>query len=81
MTAFIYEAIIIGIIGGLLGYGAGTVLAFILGPIIFEGTKISLVLLYIPLSLVLAIVIAVSATLYPAYHATKIKIADCFRAI
>jgi putative ABC transport system permease protein len=81
ITAFVYEAIVIGIIGGILGYVAGTLLAYVLGPVIFEGTSITLVWMYIPLSLGLAIAIAVGATLYPAYHATKIKIADCFRAL
>jgi putative ABC transport system permease protein len=81
VLSFIYEAIIIGIIGGLLGYGAGTALAYLIGPLLFEGSKVSLVLLYLPMSLALAVTIAVLATLYPAFHATKIKIADCFRAV
>ena len=81
VLSFIYEAIIIGIIGGLLGYGAGTGLAYLIGPLLFEGSKVSLVLLYLPISLALAVLIAVLATLYPAFHATKIKIADCFRAV
>ncbi len=81
MLAFIYEAIIIGIIGGIFGYGAGTLLAFVIGPLIFEGSKVGFVLLYLPFSLVLAVLVAVLATLYPAHHATKIRIADCFRAV
>jgi putative ABC transport system permease protein len=81
MLAFIYEAIIIGIIGGIFGYGAGTLLAFVIGPLIFEGSAVSFVLLYLPLSIVLAVLVAVLATLYPAYHATEIRIADCFRAV
>jgi putative ABC transport system permease protein len=81
VTAFIYEAIIIGIVGGIIGYGAGTVLARIVGPLLFDGTTISIVPVYLPLSIGLAVLIAVLATLYPAYHATKIRIADCFRAV
>ena len=81
VLSFIYEAIIIGIIGGVLGYGAGTALAYLIGPLLFEGSRVSLVLLYLPISLLLAVVIAVLATLYPAFHATKIRIADCFRAV
>ena len=42
IKAFIYEAIVIGIAGGILGYGAGTLLAYIIGPLIFEGTTIAL---------------------------------------
>jgi putative ABC transport system permease protein len=81
IKAFVYEAIIIGLIGGILGYGAGTLLAFLAGPIIFEGTTISFMPQFIPISLALAIFIAVIATLYPALHATKIRVADSFRAL
>jgi putative ABC transport system permease protein len=81
IKAFIYEAVIIGIFGGFIGYGAGTLLAYVLGPIIFEGTTISAVALYLPISVGLAIVIAIVATLYPAYHATKIRVADSFRSL
>jgi len=78
---FIYEAIIIGVVGGIFGYVAGTLLAYAVGPLIFEGTAISYVPQYLPLSLVLAILIAVIATVYPAFSATKIKVADSFRSL
>jgi putative ABC transport system permease protein len=81
IKAFVYEAIIIGLIGGILGYGAGTLLAYLAGPIIFEGTTFSFMPQFIPISLALAILIAVIATLYPALHATKIRVADSFRAL
>jgi putative ABC transport system permease protein len=79
IKAFVYEAIIIGIVGGLLGYAAGTLLAYVIGPVIFEGTTINLVPQYLPIAIGLAIVVAIVATLYPAFHATKIKVADSFR--
>lgn len=78
---FTYEAIIIGIVGGIFGYVAGTLLAYAVGPLIFEGTAISYVPRYLPLSLVLATLIAVIATIYPAFRATKIKVADSFRSL
>jgi putative ABC transport system permease protein len=81
IKAFIYEAIIIGLIGGILGHAAGTLLAYLAGPIIFEGTIISFMPQYLPISLVLAILIAIIATLYPAFHATRIRVADSFRAL
>ncbi len=81
IKAFIYEAIIIGVIGGFLGYGAGTLLAALAGPLIFEGTTVGFVPQYLPISLVLAILIAIIATLYPAFHATKIRVADSFRSL
>lgn len=81
IKAFIYEAVVVGISGGFLGYGAGTLLAYIIGPLIFEGARISFVPQYLPVSLALALIIAVAATLYPAYHATKIRVADSFRSL
>ena len=81
IKAFIYEAIIIGLIGGILGYGSGTLLAYIAGPLIFEGTTVGFMPQYLPVALALAILIAVIATLYPAFHATKIRVADSFRSL
>ncbi len=81
VKAFIYEAIIIGIIGGILGYVLGTLLAYIAGPLVFEGTTVDYVPLYFVLALLLAIAVAVVATVYPAYRATQIKVADSFRSL
>ncbi len=81
IKALIYEAIVLGIAGGLLGYGAGTLLAYAIGPLIFEGTIVSFVALYLPLSIGVAMLIALLATLYPAIRATRVKVADSFRAI
>ncbi len=78
---FVYEAIIIGIVGGIFGYIAGTLLAYAVGPLIFEGTAITYIPQYFPLSLGLATLIAVVATVYPAFHATRIKVADSFRSL
>ncbi len=78
---FVYEAIITGILGGIFGYIAGTLLAYVAGPLIFEGTAINYIPQYLPLSLALATLIAVLATVYPALHATRIKVADSFRSL
>jgi len=81
MKAFVYEALIVGIIGGIFGYLAGTALAYVIGPIIFEGTSIHYIPRYLPLSLGLAVLVAIVATLYPAYRATRIRVADSFRSL
>jgi putative ABC transport system permease protein len=81
MRVFIYEAIVIGIVGGILGYLVGTLLAYIVGPIIFAGTDINFVLQYLPLSLALAIFVAIIATMYPALRAARIRVADSFRSL
>jgi len=77
----IYEATIIGFVGGILGYGVGTLLAYVIGPLLFEGVAISYVPLYLPLSMALAILVAIIGTIYPAFRATKIRVADSFRSL
>jgi putative ABC transport system permease protein len=81
IKALVYEAVIVGIVGGLLGYVAGSVLAYGIGPVIFDGTAISFVPAYIPVAIGLALVIAVFATIYPALRATRIKVADSFASL
>jgi putative ABC transport system permease protein len=78
---FLYEAIIVGIVGGFLGYVVGTVLAYIIGPLIFGGVSVTYVPQYFLPALALATVIAVIATVYPAFRASRIKIAESFRSL
>ncbi|UCD09362.1 MAG: ABC transporter permease [Dehalococcoidales bacterium] len=81
IRTFIYEAIVIGIIGGIVGYLTGTLAAYLIGPLVFEGTSISIIPIYLPLSLLLAVIVAVISTTYPAFRATTIKVSDSFRAL
>lgn len=81
IKALLYEAVVLGIAGGLSGYAAGTLLAYAIGPLIFEGSTISFVAIYLPLSIGVAMLIALLATLYPAMQATRVKVADSFRAL
>lgn len=81
IKVFIYEAIILGIVGGIIGYFAGNALALVIGPIIFEGTSVGFVPLYLPIAIALATFIAVVATVYPAFRATRIRVADSFRSV
>jgi putative ABC transport system permease protein len=81
MKIFFYEAIIVGVAGGLLGYVAGTLLAYIVGPLIFGGVAVTYVPQYFLPSLALAALIAVIASVYPAFRASKIKVADSFRSL
>jgi len=81
MKVFLYEAVIIGIIGGIFGYVAGTLLAYALGPVIFGISVVNYVPQYFPLSLGLATGVAVIATIYPAFRAARVKVADLFRSL
>ena len=81
IKVFLYEAVIVGIVGGFLGYVVGTVLAYIIGPLIFGGVAVTYVPQYFLPALALATFIAVIATVYPAFRASKIKIAESFRSL
>jgi putative ABC transport system permease protein len=78
---FLYEAIVIGLIGGILGFIVGTALAYLIGPLIFEGLAVNYALQYLPAALGLAILVSVVASVYPAYRASKISVADSFRSL
>jgi putative ABC transport system permease protein len=81
IKVFLYEAVIVGVVGGLLGYVVGTLLAYIIGPLIFEGVAVTYVPQYFLPALAIATFIAIIATVYPAFRASKIKIADSFRSL
>jgi putative ABC transport system permease protein len=78
---FMYEAFIIGIIGGIFGFIVGSLLAYIIGPALLEGATVTYVPMYFPMALVLAILVAIIATLYPAFRAARIRVADSFRSL
>jgi len=81
IKVFLYEAVIVGVVGGLLGYVVGTLLAYIVGPLIFEGVAVTYVPQYFLPALAMATFIAIIATIYPAFRASKIKIAESFRSL
>lgn len=78
---FLYEAIIIGIAGGISGYIVGTLLSYLIGPLMFKGISVSYVPQYFLPSLVIATIIAILASVYPAYRASQIKVAESFRSL
>lgn len=81
IKAFVYEAVIIGMIGGVIGYFIGTLIAYIVGPLVFEGASISYIPRYLPMAILLSIIVAVIAAAYPAFRATTIKVSDSFRSL
>lgn len=81
IKVFIYEAVLIGIVGGIMGYVLGTVIAYAVGPLVFEGATVKYEPQYILLSLFLSIFVAIASAAYPAYRATTIKVSDSFRSL
>ena len=81
LKMFLYEAASVGLVGGIVGYIAGTLLAYLIGPLIFDDLTVSYVPGYILPALGLAIVIAAAASIYPAYRASKLSVADSLRSL
>jgi len=80
LQLFIFEALVIGFIGGLLGFSIAfiTTMPMILLQI---GTLLPLqnYLYVMSLSFAVALLISLIATIYPAYHASKINPVDALR--
>ena len=68
---FLAKAIILGLVGGVLGYITGTVSAIILGPYL-AGLQIGPVAGYFWWSILVAIVISLAGSWYPIYRAARI---------
>ncbi|MBM3157252.1 MAG: ABC transporter permease [Chloroflexi bacterium] len=78
---FLYEALVIGLMGGVIGYILGTLLSYVIGPLIFDGLVVRYALLYLPAALGLAVFVAAVASVYPAIRASSIKVADSLRSL
>lgn len=81
LSIFLYEAVIVGVIGGILGYVVGTLIALAIAPLILNGAQVTYVPWYSLLAITIAVAIAVTATVYPAFRATRIRVADAFRSL
>jgi len=68
---FLSKAIILGLVGGVLGYAVGTLSAVILGPYL-AGLEIDPVIGYLWWSVLVAVVIALAGSWYPTYRAARI---------
>ena len=78
---FVYEAVAVGLLGGLLGYVSGTLLSYALGPLIFDGLAMSYAPQYFLPALGLAIAVAIVASVYPAFRASQVRVAESLRAL
>lgn len=81
LRLFVYEAIIVGVIGGLGGFVMGFGLARWIGPWLISGTEVELIWWHLLLAVGAAIVCSVLATLYPAIFASRVRAAEAFRAL
>jgi len=73
---FVYEAVAVGLMGGILGYLSGTLLSYVLGPLIFDSLEVSYAPQYILPALGLAVAVAIVASVYPAFRASQVRVAE-----
>ncbi|RAK10275.1 putative ABC transport system permease protein [Halanaerobium saccharolyticum] len=78
IALFTVEISLVGLIGGLFGYGLGNIFATIIGQQVF-GTAISVKLLVLPLTLVMAIIVALVGSSSPLRMALKLDPAEVLR--
>lgn len=68
---FLAKSLVLGVVGGALGYTVGTVAAVILGPQL-AGLQVSPVLVYLALSIAIAVVISLLGSWYPVFRAARL---------
>ncbi len=68
---FLAKSLILGFVGGVLGFALGTLAAVILGPQL-AGLQIRPVPIYLFWSLIVAIAIAIAGSWYPVYRAARL---------
>ena len=80
---FLFEAVLLGLAGGLLGAGLGVASSVLLGPLVLSTvTSIGNVPRFlVPLSLALSVVACLVASLYPTWRATKIDPVSALKGI
>ena len=80
---FLFEAVLLGLAGGLLGAGLGVASSVLLGPLVLSTvTSIGNVPRFVvPLSLAISVVACLVASLYPTWRATKIDPVSALKAI
>lgn len=78
---FLYEAVCIGMLGGLMGFGLGVGLVYLMGPLLFGDAIAELQLIYLPVAVGLATLVSITASIYPAIHISRIRAIETFRAL
>lgn len=81
MSEYLFEAGLIGFLGGLLGVGAGSLIVVLVSEVMLRGgdTIFLLTPRLVIGSLVFSVVIGVIAGIYPAYHASRLSIVKSLR--
>jgi putative ABC transport system permease protein len=82
MQIILLEAIVVGLVGGLLGYAGGNTIAWAVMPLVipggaFAGVNVSLGII----AVLLAVSLSLIASFYPAYKGSKLDPSEALRAL
>ena len=78
---FLYEAIFIGITGGIIGFVIGSGLSYVVGPILFKDIAIKITPRFFVIAILLGTVTTIAASIYPAIYASKIRVSEAFKSL
>lgn len=81
IALFLYEAIGVGLLGGGMGFGLGVGMAYLVGPTLFNDAVIEPRLIYLPISVGLATLVSIAASIYPAIHVSRVRAVEAFKAL
>ncbi|MEJ2690462.1 MAG: FtsX-like permease family protein [Deltaproteobacteria bacterium] len=80
LKIFLYEYCIIGLIGGVLGYPVGTLMSYLMDSYLLNiGASVNLSIVFVGIAVITGILCSFTASVYPTYKLSKIKITNAFR--
>lgn len=82
MQIILLEAMFLGIIGGIAGFGLGNLIAYVLIPIVIKGSTFAGVNSSLGIvSILMAVALSLLASLYPAFKASNMDPSEALRAL
>jgi putative ABC transport system permease protein len=78
---FLYEAVLIGVTGGIIGFILGSGLSYVVGPILFKDIAIKISPGFFLIAVLLGALTTIAASIYPAIYASKIRVAEAFKSL
>jgi len=80
LTIFLFEYLLIGLLGGLIGYPLGLIMTYLLDSFLLKlGAGIHVNILYVLVALLVGVFCSLIASFYPTHRLSKITITESFR--
>ena len=82
MQIILLEALILGILGGLLGFVIGNLIAYTIVPLVMKGGVFAGINVEMGMiSVLMAVALSLLASLYPAFKASSMDPSEALRAL